>query len=97
MTQEKGTIQLGLRIDKDLLKKVEEYSKYEGIDKMSFIRRAINLFVGEVEGAIISEAIEDYVNLRTDEETLKRLAGFDKIPKDIQDARKDSIIKLRKK
>ena len=45
----KKTIQLGLRIDKELLEKIEKLSGFEGIDKMSWIRRALASFVDDVE------------------------------------------------
>ena len=89
------TIQLGLRIDTQLLEKIEKLADIERIDKMSWIRRALSTFVNEEEKAVIDEAVEDYVNLRCDEEELKRVASFDKIPEDIQNARKEVIIKLK--
>jgi len=96
MSKDKNTVQLGLRVEKALLKKIESYSKYEGIDKMSFIRRAITLFINQVEESISNQTIESYIHLRSNDETLKKLAKFDKIPKDIIDARKENLRLLQK-
>ena len=89
------TVQLGLRIDTQLLEKIEKLADIERIDKMSWIRRALATFVNGEEKGAIDEAVEDYINLRCDEDELKRVASFDKIPDDIQNARKEVIIKLK--
>lgn len=89
------TIQLGLRIDVDLLKKIEKMAKYESIDKMSWIRRALASFLKGEEIEARTEAIEDYIQLRIDENKLKKIASFNKIPADIQKARKQVLIKIK--
>ncbi len=89
------TIQLGLRIDTQLLEKIEKLADIERIDKMSWIRRALATFVNGEEKGAIDEAVEDYINLRCDDEELKKVASFNKIPEDIQNARKEVVIKLK--
>jgi len=84
----KKTIQLGLRIDEELLKKIEKMAQYENIDKMSWIRRALATFLKGEEIEAKTEAIEDYINLRIDEKELENITGMNKIPKDLQEARK---------
>lgn len=92
----KKTIQLGLRIDIDLLRKIEKMAQYENIDKMSWIRRALATFLKGEEQEAITMAVEDYINLRVDEQELKKITSFTKIPEDIQSARKE-IINITKK
>ena len=87
----KKTIQLGLRIDEGLLRKIERLSEFEGIDKMSWIKRALASFVDDVEDEMEDYAIKDYVHLRIDEKELKNITGLRKIPKDIQEARKEVL------
>jgi hypothetical protein len=82
-----NTVQLGLRIEKELLDKIEKLSDYEGIDKMAWIRRALANFVHDEENGMSDEAIEDFIHLRIDESELKDFTGFEKIPRDILSAR----------
>jgi len=91
----KKTIQLGLRIDEELLEKIEKLSDFEGIDKMSWIRRALASFVDDVEDEMEDRAIKDYLNLRIDEKELKSLTGMKEISKDLQEARKDILNKIK--
>ena len=91
----KKTIQLGLRIDEELLEKIEKLSDFEGIDKMSWIRRALARFVDDVEDEMEDRAIKDYLNLRIDEKELKSLTGMKEISKDLQEARKDILNKIK--
>jgi predicted transcriptional regulator len=81
------TIQLGIRIDRDLFKRIEQLAKDEGIDKMEWIRRALAVFVGDEEAGMSDEAIEDYINLRIDEKELLQNVNFKEIPNDISEAR----------
>ncbi len=94
---ERKTIQLGLRIDLDLMKKIEEISEYENIDKMSWMRKALATFLKEKEQKIKDDAIEDYINLRIDAAKLKKLCEFKAIPKDVEDTRKELLNKKRGK
>lgn len=89
------TVQIGLRIDKALLEEIEFYSKKEGVEKMAWIRRALSLFVGDVENAVTDEAISDYINLRINEKELKDTAKFEKIPSDLKQARAEVLESLK--
>lgn len=91
----KKTIQLGLRIDEELLGKIEKMAQYENIDKMSWIRRALATFLKGEEIEAKSEAIEDYINLRIDEKDLKNISGMKDVSKDIQEARKEVLNKIK--
>jgi len=91
----KKTIQLGLRIDEELLEKIEKMAQYENIDKMSWIRRALATFLKGEEIEAKTEAIEDYINLRMDEKDLKNITGMKEVPKDIQEARNDVLSKIK--
>lgn len=94
--QEKKTIQLGLRIDLDLLKDIEYLAQSEGVDKMSWIKRALADFVNEEKDAMSGEAVKDYIRLVIDEDDLKEFTKFSKIPKDIEEARKETLSKIKK-
>jgi len=84
-------MQLGLRLDKELVYKIEELSGYEHIDKMSWIRRALSLAIIDVESRIADEVIKNYINLRSDDKTLLKWAEFKAIPKDIKEAREKKL------
>lgn len=88
------TIQIGLRLDKELLEKIERLSEHEGIEKMAWIRRALAVFVSDEEAGIADEAIEDYIHLRIDETELRKYTGFMKIPDDLKEARKKVLEKI---
>jgi len=92
----KKTVQLGLRIDVDLLKKIEKMAQHESIDKMSWIRRALATFLKGEEEEAVTVAVENYINLRIDETELKKIAFFSKVPEDIQSARKEVLNKIKK-
>ena len=91
----KKTIQLGLRIDEELLKKIEKLSEFEGIDKMSWIKRALASFVDDIEDEMEDCAINDYIKLRIDEKELKNVTGMKEVSKDLQDARKEVLNKTK--
>ncbi|MBU0471628.1 MAG: hypothetical protein KKF65_03320 [Nanoarchaeota archaeon] len=86
------TIQLGLRIEKELVDRIEELAKNEGIDRNIWIKRALATFVQDEESGMADEAIEDYIHLRIDEKMLLDFADFKEVPKDIKRAR-EAILK----
>lgn len=94
--RERKTIQLGLRIDKDLLKDIESLSDSESVDKMSWIKRALATFVNEEKDAMTKEAVKDYIGLVIDKKDLKKFTGFSKIPLDIEEARKEVLNDIKK-
>jgi len=96
MVPEKKTIQLGLRIDVDLLNEIESLAQSEGVDKMSWIKRALANYVNEEKDSMSREAVKDYIKLVIDEEDLKEFTNFSKIPKDIEEARKETLNKIKK-
>ena len=85
------TIQLGMRIEKELVDRIEYLAKNEGIDRNIWIKRALASFVGDEEDGMTDGAIEDYIHLRIDDKTLLEYADFDKIPDDIKKARELKI------
>jgi len=89
------TIQLGLRVDIQLLDRIKKLANVDKIDKMSWIRQSLSTFISNEEKKVIDEIIENYINLRCDENELKRVASFNKIPKDIQNARRDVVLKMK--
>jgi len=91
------TLQIGLRIEKEILDKVERYSKDQGIDKMTFIRTAIANYIDDIEQDFEDFAVEDYINLRIGEKELKNVTAMKEIPKDLQKAREDVLNKIKNK
>ena len=91
------TLQIGLRIEKEILDKVEKYSKEQGIDKMTFIRTAIANYIDDIEQDFEDFAVEDFVNLRIGEKELKNMTAMRDIPNDLQEARKDVLNKIKNK
>ena len=89
--KQQKTTQLGLRIDVDQLKAIEKLSEFEGIDKMSWIRRALAEYIDEIEDEMDNAAIEDYVHLRISEEELKKDMEWKKVPDDLKQARAESL------
>jgi hypothetical protein len=81
------TIQLGMRIEKELVDRIEELAKNEGVDRNLWVKRALATFVADEESGMADEAIENYIHLRIDDKTLLDYASFDKIPEDIKKAR----------
>lgn len=96
VTEETKTIQIGLRLDRELLKEIEILAENEGVDKMAWIKRSLANSVSRERDLITKEAIKDYINLILDEASLKEFAGFSKIPKDIEEARKENLNQIRK-
>ncbi|MBN2395542.1 MAG: hypothetical protein JXC36_03645 [Candidatus Atribacteria bacterium] len=91
MKKESPTVQLGLRIEKSLLKQIEFFADANKVDKMSLIRQAIASYVDEMEDAFQDQAIEDYISGRIDEKELKEDTDMKTIPADIQEARKETL------
>jgi predicted DNA-binding protein len=96
MKKESDTIQIGLRIEKDLLESLEFFAKNSKIDKMAMIRQAIASYVTEMEDSFEDAAIEDYICLRIDEQEFKEHTGLKEIPKDIKEARQETIKSITK-
>ena len=97
VTKEKKTVQLGLRIDLDLVKNIEKMADYENIDKMSWIRGALVSFLKKEEQGAKDDAIKNYINLRIDKEKIKKICEFKIIPKDIENARKEFLNGIKNK
>lgn len=96
MIGDRKTVQVGLRIEKDLLKRIEALAEIEAIDKMSFIKQALASFVQDAEDETQQSLIRDYIKLIIDEKELKRLAKLEEIPSDIKEARKEFLRNVTK-
>ena len=86
------TVQLGIRIEKKLVDRIEELAKNEGIDRNMWIKRALADIVQDEEDGMADAAIEDYIHLRIDEKTLLKFTEFKEVPEDIKQSRQ---IKLK--
>jgi hypothetical protein len=95
MAKKSNTVQLGLRIDAELLAKIELMAKHESIEKMDWIRRALKTFLEGEETAASDEAIEDYIAARIDENTLLKYLHLKDVPSDIKKAREEYIGNLK--
>ena len=91
------TTQIGLRLDNDILEKIDEMAEFDKIDKMTWIRQAIADRIDSEEEDMEDDAIEDYIWLRINEEELKEATGLKKIPADLIEARKECLKLIVKK
>ncbi|MBW6442227.1 hypothetical protein K0A97_00385 [Patescibacteria group bacterium] len=90
------TIQLGLRIDKNLNKEIEYLAESEGVNKMAWIRRALADFVDQEKNVITKELVKGYINLINTEKDLKEFTGWNKMPEDISQARRENINSIKR-
>ena len=84
-----------VRIDKNQIKDIERIAKISGSDKAEIFRDAIDEFIENFDSETIDYANEDYVNLRIDEERYLIMTGFDAVAKDLKEARKDQLEKIK--
>ena len=91
MKKEAKTTQIGLRIDNDLLKTVEELAEFDKIDKMTWIRQAIADRIDEIEDEMDDAAIENYIRARISEEQFKEEMAWKTVPADLKQARAEAI------
>ena len=85
------TIQLGLRIEEELIDKIKFLAKNEGIDRNLWIKRALATFVRGEEEGMREEATEDYILLIIDKKTFLEFTGYKNIPEDIKNAREQKL------
>ena len=97
MKKESPTIQIGLRIDKKLLERVDFFAEKNKDDRMAMIRIAIASYVEDMETALEDAAIEDYISGRIDEEELKDATGMKKVPEDLKSVRAQTLNEISKK
>jgi len=93
----KNKVVFTFRLEKSTLDELEYYSNLIKIDKTDMLREAIEDYLDELDREIEDDAIEDYVNLRIDEEKLKSITKMKVIPKDLQAARMKILEKLMEK
>jgi predicted DNA-binding protein len=79
---------IGVRLDPDTYEELEFFSGEKKSTKMEFIRLAIESYLEEARNAFEDEAIQDFINLRIDEEEYLKFTEKKKVPRDIQEARK---------
>ena len=91
------TVQLGIRIEEGLVRRIEELAKGEGIDRNMWIKRALEEFVDKEEEGMIDQAIESYIQLRIDKDELLRWTNMKKVPKDIDKAREGVLKKIQRR
>jgi predicted transcriptional regulator len=93
MKKEPKTTQIGLRIDNEVLNKIEELADFDKVDKMTWIRQAIADRIDSEEQDNDNFAIEDYIHGRISEEKFKEVKKMDKnkVPADLKQARADFL------
>lgn len=96
MKKESSTVQIGLRLEKELIESLEFFAGHKKLDKMMIIKQAIAAYVGDMEDAFEDTAIEGYICLRISEEELKKNTGLKEIPKDIKEARQETLKMITK-
>ena len=84
-----------VRIDKTQQKDIERIAKISGMDKAEIFRDAIDDYIEHFDQETIDIANEDYINLRLDEERYLIITGFKEVAKDIKNARKEKLEKIK--
>ena len=82
---------VSVRIPNDLLDEIDELAEIEGVDRPTWIKRALLTFAEQMNSEWEDEAISDYINLRIDEKKLLENVSFKKIPEDINKAREEVL------
>lgn len=88
---DKETTPIYVRLDKALLRKVEELAKFEDIDKNDWIRRAILDSIDEFDEEMDDFIIDEYIQRRISKnELLNHFKDWkEKIPSDIEKDREE--------
>ena len=85
-----------IRIESDLLRRLERYSEKREYTKAEIIRTALESYISEMEEAGDKQTLEDYINLLITPEEFKRYMGFKEIPADLQEARKEKLESIKR-
>ena len=72
------SIQLGLRLDNDMLEEIQRLSVWEGIDKITWIKRTISDKIRDKMGEMADEIKEDYIKSRMDDQAYLELMHLKK-------------------
>jgi len=91
MKKEPKSTQIGLRIDNDVLNKIEELAEFDKVDKMTWIRQAIADRIDEIEEEMNDVTIEDFIHARISEEELKKEMKWKQVPQDLLEARAEIL------
>lgn len=87
---------VGIYLENEMLKRLIEIAKEQGIDKSAVIKQAIQEFIDNIDDKMDKYFIEDYINLKITENELKERFEWKEIPKDIQEARKEVLNRIKK-
>jgi metal-responsive CopG/Arc/MetJ family transcriptional regulator len=85
-----------IRIEADLLKRLDRYSEKREYSKAEIIRIALESYIANMEEAEDKELIEQYINLRLEPKEFMKVMDFKSIPKDLQKARKEKLEEMKK-
>jgi len=91
MKKESKTTQIELILDNDVLSTVEEISEFDKVDRMTWIRQAIDNRIDEIEEEMDDMAIDNYIHSRISEEELKEEMDWKTVPPDLKKARADCL------
>lgn len=87
---------VGIYLENEMLKRLIEIAKEQGIDKSAVIKQAIQEFIDNIDDEMDGYFIKDYINLKITENQLKERFEWKEIPKDIQEARKEVLNRIKK-
>lgn len=87
---------VGIYLENEMLKRLIEIAKEQGIDKSAVIKQAIQEFIDNIDDKMDKYFIEDYIHLKITENELKERFEWKEIPKDIQEARKEILNRIKK-
>ncbi|MDD3264278.1 MAG: hypothetical protein PHT94_05290 [Candidatus Nanoarchaeia archaeon] len=91
--KEKSTT-ISIRIPNDLLADIDDLVEMEGIDRPSWIKRALFDYLYKMNSKWNEETIEDYIFLKIDEKNLLENLNLEKVPDDLKNARKNFLDSL---
>ncbi|MDP2925257.1 MAG: ribbon-helix-helix protein, CopG family [Nanoarchaeota archaeon] len=86
---------VGIYLENETLKRIIEIAKEQGIDKSAVIKQAIQEFIDNIDDKMNDYYIKDYINLKLTENEVKERFEWKEIPKDIQEARKEVLNKIK--
>ena len=88
---------ISIRISPETYKELDFFSDKKQETKMEIVRQAISSFLEEANDAFDDAALEDYINLRIDEENYLKETGLKKVPRDIAEERKKKLQSIANK
>ena len=85
--QSKSSLQLGIRLDNDLMQQIQKLAEWQEIDRNSWIKQAIASAVQDDLDVMMDQITENYIKSRIDETEYLEYTKRENIPVDVKEAR----------